>query len=171
MSKKRHKNRQDLSGRSNANNNTNPANNNRQQQMNFTNPFGINPNQLLSMFGNIDMNQINSMLQSMGTEGFDFNNFNLGSIQNLMNGMVRMPNNQQNNQNFQQSQANRTKNMQKENVNSGKSDSHQNIDSYSYDDDDDNIQMLNSLRNIVGENRREFIDKIIKLYNEGAFED
>ena len=31
------------------------------------------------MFGNIDMNQINSMLQSMNTEGFDFNNLNLGS--------------------------------------------------------------------------------------------
>ena len=42
-------------------------------------PFGINPNQLLSsMFGNIDMNQINSLLQSMGYKGFDFNNLNLG---------------------------------------------------------------------------------------------
>ena len=146
MSKKRHKNRQEGSR---SNNNIN--NNNRQQQMNYNNPFGINPNQLLSMFGNIDMNQINSMLQSMGADGFDFNNFNLGSIQNLMNGMGRNPVQQQNLQNNVQGQ----QNTQRNNIG----------------DEDDNIQLLNSFRNIVGEEKKDFIDKIIKLYNDGAFED
>ena len=39
------------------------------------------------MFGNIDMNQINSMLQSMKTDGFDFNNLNLGNLNKIMNRM------------------------------------------------------------------------------------
>lgn len=157
MSKKRHKNRKEVSNTNNTKNNFN-----RQQQMNYNNPFGINPNQLLSMFGNIDMNQINSMLQSMGADGFDFNNFNLGSIQNLMNGMGR--NNtqqQQNQQNNNQWQTNNFGDNQK-----------QNLDTLNnFDFEDDNIQLLNSFRNIVGEEKKEFIDKIIKLYNEGAFED
>lgn len=160
MSKKRHKNRQEVSSTSNNNNN-----NNRQQQMNYNNPFGINPNQLLSMFGNIDMNQINSMLQSMGADGFDFNNFNLGSLQNLMNGMGRNTAQQQNPQNNGQGQQNTQRN------NTGMSQKQTFDDFNELDDDDDNIQLLNSFRNIVGEEKKDFIDKIIKLYNDGAFED
>lgn len=157
MSKKRHRKRQEVSNTNNSNNN-----NNRQQQMNYNNPFGINPNQLLSMFGNIDMNQINSMLQSMGADGFDFNNFNLGSIQNLMNGMGRNPGQQQNFQNNGQGQQNTQRNNNEMNHK-------QNFDEFN--DEDDNIQLLNSFRSIVGEEKKDFIDKIIKLYNDGAFED
>lgn len=157
MSKKRHRKRQEVSSTNNSNNN-----NNRQQQMNYNNPFGINPNQLLSMFGNIDMNQINSMLQSMGADGFDFNNFNLGSIQNLMNGMGRNLGQQQNFQNNGQGQQNTQRNNSEMNHK-------QNFDDFN--DEDDNIQLLNSFRNIVGEEKKDFIDKIIKLYNDGAFED
>lgn len=160
MSKKRHKNRQEVSS---TNNNT--TTNNRQQQMNYNNPFGINPNQLLSMFGNIDMNQINSMLQSMGADGFDFNNFNLGSIQNLMNGMGRNTGQQQNLQNNGQGQQNNQRNNKEMNQK-------QNFDDFNdLGNEDDNIQLLNSFRNIVGEEKKDFIDKIIKLYNDGAFED
>ena len=155
MSKKRHRNRQEVSSTNNNNNN------NRQQQMNYNNPFGINPNQLLSMFGNIDMNQINSMLQSMGADGFDFNNFNLGSIQNLMNGMGRNQGQQSNRPNNNQGQKNNAEVNHKQSFDGLKD----------LDDEDDNIQLLNSFRNIVGEDKRAFIDKIIKLYNEGAFED
>ena len=54
------------------------------QQPQYNGPFGINPAQLLSMFGNIDMNQINNMLQNINRDGIDFNNFNLGMLQNLM---------------------------------------------------------------------------------------
>lgn len=157
MSKKRHRKRQEVSSTNNSNNN-----NNRQQQMNYNNPFGINPNQLLSMFGNIDMNQINSMLQSMGADGFDFNNFNLGSIQNLMNGMGRNPGQQQNFENNGQGQQNTQRNNNEMNHK-------QNFDDFN--DEDDNIQLLNSFRSIVGEEKKDFIDKIIKLYNDGAFED
>lgn len=157
MSKKRHRKRQEVSSTNNSNNN-----NNRQQQMNYNNPFGINPNQLLSMFGNIDMNQINSMLQSMGADGFDFNNFNLGSIQNLMNGMGRNLGQQQNFQNNGQGQQNTQRNNSEMNHK-------QNFDDFN--DEDDNIQLLNSFRSIVGEEKKDFIDKIIKLYNDGAFED
>lgn len=162
MSKKRHRKRQEVNNGSNLNNN----NNNRQQQMNYNNPFGINPNQLLSMFGNIDMNQINSMLQSMNTEGFDFNNFNLGSLQNLMNGMGRTQNQQNGQQNQRQGQQNMQRNTNMNNA--SKKNVDEIDDSYDYDE---NIQLLNSFRNIVGEEKKEFIDKIIKLYNDGAFED
>ena len=160
MSKKRHRKRQEVSSTNNSNNN-----NNRQQQMNYNNPFGINPNQLLSMFGNIDMNQINSMLQSMGADGFDFNNFNLGSLQNLMNGIGRSPAQQQGQQNSKQSQTNAQNNNRVDNQNQSFDD----LKDLEYEDD--NIQLLNSFRNIVGEEKKEFIDKIIKLYNDGAFED
>lgn len=157
MSKKRHKKRQEV-------NSTN--NNNTQQQMNYNNPFGINPNQLLSMFGNIDMNQINSMLQSMGADGFDFNNFNLGSIQNLMNGMGRNTGQQQNQPNIKQGQTNN----QRSNVGV---DQKQNFDTIKDldDDEDDNIQLLYSFRNIVGEEKKDFIDKLIKMYTEGTLQD
>lgn len=168
MSRKRHKNRQEVSSTNN-NSNTTTNNNNRQQQMNYNTPFGINPNQLLSMFGNIDMNQINSMLQSMGTEGFDFNNFNLGSIQNLMNGMGKSQGQQQGQQQGQVNNKQGQTNTQKNNINTSEKRSFDDIgDSF---DDDDNIQLLHSFRNIVGDEKKEFIDKIIKLYNEGAFED
>ena len=83
MSKRKHKDGRDTNCMNTTNNrnnaNVNNMNNNRATYNNG--PFGINPNQLLSsMFGNIDMNQINSLLQSMSTQGFDFNNLNLGNL-------------------------------------------------------------------------------------------
>ena len=105
------------------------------------------------------------MLQSMGADGFDFNNFNLGSLQNLMNGMGRSPAQQQGQQNSKQSQTNAQSNNRVDNQNQSFDD----LKDLEYEDD--NIQLLNSFRNIVGEEKKEFIDKIIKLYNDGAFED
>ena len=91
MSKRKHKGGRDTNCMNTTNNrnnaNVNNMNNNRATYNNG--PFGINPNQLLSsMFGNIDMNQINSLLQSMSTQGFDFNNLNLGNIMGNMNPMA-----------------------------------------------------------------------------------
>ncbi|MBM6839904.1 hypothetical protein H9X77_17250, partial [Clostridium saudiense] len=92
----------------------------------------------------------------MGADGFDFNNFNLGSIQNLMNGMGRNPVQQQNLQNNVQGQ----QNTQRNNIGMNQK---QNFDGFNdLDDEDDNIQLLNSFRNIVGEEKKDFIDKIIK---------
>lgn len=143
MSKRRH--------RSNGKETSNDSTNNRQQLNN--NPFGINPAQLLSMFGNIDMNQINNMLQSMNTEGFNLNNLNLGPLQNLMNGTSNV-----------QERTDKT-------VNNKKSPIHDKEPKINISNDDDNIQMLISIRSIVSEDKALFIDKIIKLYNEGAFDD
>lgn len=140
MSKRRHKNsRKEPS---------NDSENTRQQFNN--NPFGINPAQLLSMFGNIDMNQISNLLQSMNTEGLDLNNLNLGPMQNLMNGMG----------NIQGRQGKQTKSRAPANK-------EQKID---IDGEDENIQMLIAIRSIVSDEKAMFIDKIIKLYNEGAFD-
>ena len=94
MSKRKHKSRNDTrreirsQNENNANMNNNASNNMNNRQTYNNGPFGINPNQLLSsMFGNIDMNQISSVLQSMNTQGFDFNNLNLGNLMGNMNPM------------------------------------------------------------------------------------
>lgn len=142
MSKRRHKNNRKES--------SNDSSNNRQQFNN--NPFGINPAQLLSMFGNIDMSQINSMLQSMNTEGFDFNNLNLGPLQNMMSGVGNVQGKQGKQSNSRTADSNKDHKM--------------NIVG-----DDENIQMLIAIRSIVSNEKAIFIDKIIKLYNEGAFDD
>ncbi len=61
----KHKNRSKV--QRNVNNNM-PINNN---------PFGINPNQLLSLLGNnFNMNGLGSILNSMNMNGFDFNSMN-----------------------------------------------------------------------------------------------
>lgn len=152
MSKRKHRNRSDNKNDNNQNsNNSNNVNNNRGQFNN--NPFGINPNQLLSMFGNIDMSQISNMLQSMNTQGFDLNNFNLGPLQDLMGSSPKV-----NERSGQSSKANEGM----------KSTNDGNI---SMERNDENIQMLRAIRSIVGEERAEFIDKIIQHYNDGTFDD
>lgn len=151
MSKRRHRNRPEEQSSQNRNMSN-------QQQNNY--PFGINPNQLLSMFGNIDMSQINNMLQSMNTEGFDFNNLNLGSLQNLMGG--RTPQAQQQTQTQPKPTNTQTHRNEKAERNSNRN---------GFVVEDDNIQMLKALRSFVNEERVEFIDKVIKIYNEGGFDD
>ena len=37
--------------------------------------------------------------------------------------------------------------------------------------EDENIKFLQSIRSIVSNERAEFVDKIIELYNSGAFKD
>jgi len=142
MSKRRHRNSRRDANNDNANN--------RQQFSN--NPFGINPAQLLSMFGNIDMNQINNMLQSLNTDGFDFNNLNLGPLQNMMSGNGHVQGKQE-----RQASGRTPEKSKNHKINIG--------------NDDENIQMLMAIRSIVSEDKALFIDKIINLYNEGAFDD
>lgn len=129
---------------------SNGSESNRQQLNN--NPFGINPAQLLSMFGNIDMNQINNMLQSMNTEGFDLNNLNFGPLQNLVNGNGSMQGRQGRPSNNKSSVVDKEPKINISN-------------------EDENIQMLIAIRSIVDEDKALFIDKVIKLYNEGVFDD
>ena len=165
MSKhKKRRNRESNNINNNQNNqsNQNNFNGNGQQQFN-NNPFGINPNQLLSMLGNIDMAQIGSLLQNMNVPGLDFNNLDLGMFQNMMGNMGSgTANNRNGNQN----------NMQNGNLNNSQraknsSDTENNF--YEDNSEDDNIKMLKAIRTFVDGGRAEFIDKIINLYNDGIF--
>ena len=124
MSKKKHREKTTSNT-----NNMNSGMNMRNNSMN--NPFGINPQQLLNMFGgNMDMNKLGNILSSMNREGFNLNNINT----------------QMNNGNFGM-------NNQKEDFN----------------DNDDNMEFLLSLRRIVDSSKLDFIDEIIDLYEKGVF--
>ena len=138
------------------------------QQPQYNGPFGINPAQLLSMFGNIDMNQINNMLQNMNRDGIDFNNFNLGMLQNLMgNNGGRTDNvNSVNNINNDNSES-----VVNEEMDIFNEDLPKNNRMFQVDVNDENMQLLRSLRNIVSIERVPFVDKIIELYANGAFKD
>lgn len=111
----------------------------------YNNPFGITPQQLLGLLGgNMDMNGLGNVLSSMGKEGFDLNSLNQQVV------------NEGNSYNVDD-----IINKKGENEHSKKK-KEKNYDS------DENIQFLLSLRNIVDSNRVGFIDKIIKLYKDGA---
>lgn len=168
MSKRKHNSRSDTrrevksENRNNTNMNNNASNNMNNRQTYNNGPFGINPNQLLSsMFGNIDMNQISSLLQSMNTQGFDFNNLNLG---NLMGNMNPMGTSMNQNSNWNKEVDNRDEEEEDKNVNSS-------IFEGSIDTNDENMKMLKAIRSIVSGERGEFIDKIIMMYNDGAFDE
>ena len=168
MSKRKHKSRSDTrrevrsENGNNTNMNNNASNNMNNRQTYNNGPFGINPNQLLSsMFGNIDMNQISSLLQSMNTQGFDFNNLNLGNLMGNMNPMGTSINQ---NGNWNKEVDNRD--GEKEDITVEDS-----IFEDSTDRNDENMKMLKAIRSIVGGERGEFIDKIILMYNDGAFDE
>ncbi|CAM2076034.1 MAG: hypothetical protein NSGCLCUN01_00215 [uncultured Clostridium sp.] len=168
MSKRKHKSRSDTrrevtrENRNNANMNNNASNNMNNRQTYNNGPFGINPNQLLSgMFGNIDMNQINSLLQSMNTQGFDFNNLNLG---NLMGNMNPMGTSMNQNSNMNKDVDHRDEDEKDKVANSS-------IFEGNIDRNDENMKMLRAIRSIVSGERGEFIDKIILMYNDGAFDE
>lgn len=171
MSKRKHKSRKDTRRESTSDNinnaNVNNGGNNRQTYNNG--PFGINPNQLLSsMFGNIDMNQISSILQSMNTQGFDFNNLNLGSLQNLMGNMG----NSGNSGSYGNGVGETTTNGEDLNEDDDIKFSNTTIEDMKNNNErnDENIQMLRAIRSIVGDERGRFIDRIITMYNDGGFD-
>ena len=87
MSKHRHRDRYNDSRNMNSKQGYGPINNN---------PFGISPQQLLSLLGsNFNMNGIGNILSNMNMDGFDFNSIanqmgsnnpgNLGNMNNNMN--------------------------------------------------------------------------------------
>jgi hypothetical protein len=123
------------------------------------NPFGINPQQLLAMLGgNMDMSGLGNLLSSMNKNGFD-----LSSLNNLNN--FNVTNNNPNNNN--NATDNNATNSNNPTPHKKKSSENKNLDSV----EDENIQFLKSLRKIVDINKIEFIDRIIELYNKGAFKD
>lgn len=171
MSKRKHKDGRDTNCMNTTNNrnnaNVNNMNNNRATYNNG--PFGINPNQLLSsMFGNIDMNQINSLLQSMNTQGFDFNNLNLGNLMGNINNMGNESNIRNNsNDNNQYSSNNENVNTIDDDLNFTTNESF----AGKGERNDENIQMLRAIRSIVGGERGRFIDRVITMYNDGIFDE
>lgn len=159
MSKHRHKSREKSNNMNRSRFNNGPMNNY---------PFGINPQQLLSMLGNnMDIGGLNNILSSMNREGFDLNSFNkqmdnlnmgpnpMGNmgdsfnVNNIMNDDIKTDN---------------AKSDEDKPINDKKSET---ID-MAYDD---NIEFLQSLRSIVSPTKIDLIDKIIELYNKGAFKD
>lgn len=169
MSKRRHKSRRDNTTENRRRQMRQQRQTQQQaQQPQYNGPFGINPAQLLSMFGNIDMNQINNMLQNMNRDGIDFNNFNLGMLQNLMgNNGGRTDNvNSVNNINNDNSES-----VVNEEMDIFNEDLPKNNRKFQVDVNDENMQLLRSLRNIVSIERVPFVDKIIELYAKGAFKD
>jgi len=125
------------------------------------NPFGINPQQLLSMIGgNMDMSGLGNLLASMNKNGFDLNSLN--NINNLNVNPNNTANNNANTTNNDNVTKNNTTTQHKE-----KSDENENLESV----EDENIQFLEYLRKIADVNKIEFIDRIIELYNKGAFKD
>lgn len=182
MSKKRHRNREASDQRGNNNQmNSNRINNG------SNNPFGINPAQLLNLFGGTDMSQLGNMLSSMGREGFDLSNF--GALGNMMQGgnINQNANNMNNNQwvngmpNVGNMQGQSTKttsapvnsnNMDNENLSDKTKNKHNSINTKkNHNVDDENIEFLRAIRIIVEPSKVEFIDKIIEKYSEGLFDD
>lgn len=178
MSRHRKKNKEN-EGRNNFNmNGRNPM---------MNNPFGIDPKQLLGMLGgNIDMGRLNNMLSSMNIDGFDFNSFaqmaNMNNINSNMNNMAsginsNMNNNfsnsmgYNNNQGINSFDSNNQKDTKEEGVlEEVVEDKERRIESTFNNNIDENIQFLNSIKNIVNPNKIEFIDEIIKAYREGKIE-
>lgn len=176
MSKRKHKSRKDTRREITSDNvnNANVNNNSNTRQTYNNGPFGINPNQLLSsMFGNIDMSQISSILQSMNTQGFDFNNLNLGNLKNLMGNMGNMGNvgasgGRVGEVDVNGQDLNENKNEEDDDI--AFSNITGNNIKNSNERNDENIQMLRAIRSIVGDERGGFIDKIIRMYNNGDFD-
>lgn len=151
MSKRRHRSRPQAESE-NSQGNINQNNN----------PFGINPAQLMNMLGgNLDMSGLNNMISSMNMDGFDLSNLNLGSLQGMFPGMGGSP---------QGGNSTSATMGDLSNFNFGGLGGASGGANESYYDDD-NIQMLMAIRSIVDTKRGRFIDKIIQMYNQGAFKD
>lgn len=138
-------------------------------------PFGINPMQIMNMLGgNMDMGQLGNMMSSLKMDGLDLNNINLG-------GNNTVPNNNGNPigdfglgslENMMKNlglgnQVNQNIDTEKERMKNN----NLNIEDESflkYEDSDENIRLLESIKNIVDPSKIDFIDKIIEAYENGS---
>ena len=89
--------------------------------------------------------------------GFDFNNLNLGNLMGNKNSFGSNTN-----QNINSSNVNNDTNINEDESNK--------VRNNKYNRNDDNMQMLIAIRKIVSGERGVFIDKIISMYNDGAFD-
>lgn len=192
MSKHKHRNREPSSENMNNINNMN----NMRMNGNNNNPFGIDPFQLMGLFGgNIDMSSIGKILASMNTNGFNLGNleplaklagFNLGynwndninSVNNMndvnmMNDIGNLDNmndiNIENNGQFKEDveDIHVNTNQKKEFRKKSKNRSQEK----NKNSTDENLEFLHNLRKCVHPERIKMIDKIIELYINGEFND
>lgn len=153
MSKRRHKDR---------NRNMNNQNfgyswrNNMRGPMN--NPFGITPQQLLSMFGgNIDMNRINNILSSMNREGYDINGLHEEMKNHNFNNGMKYNNNPQNEKEHNSNDLEKNNNLNNKDVKSI-------LEKAKIKKiDEDNMKFLINLKQIVDLKKQVFIDNIIDI--------
>ncbi len=161
--------------------------NNTDNNMNMSqNPFGIDPFQLINLFGgNVDMNSIGNMLSSMNTNGFNLGNLehianmagiNLNNLNN-MNNLNGMMNNKSANNNSVDVKNNHLSQELNEGIedmdismDSGKKETrrrktHNREEKVS--ENDENLIFLRHLQNYIHPEKKEFIDRIIKVYCEG----
>lgn len=171
MSKHRHRNKNKYSRVNNINengrNNYAPINNN---------PFGINPQQLLSLLGSgFTMNGLGNILSTMNMEGFDLNSIsnNMG-INNYNSNNTGNINNSFQRKNEEIKIDNESKNINEQvdkNINEDKfeevKEDDENFQEYTQFDED--IELIISLKNIVDPRRVPFLDKIIDKYYKGEF--
>ncbi|MGL4850820.1 MAG: hypothetical protein ACRC28_18195 [Clostridium sp.] len=166
--------------------------------MENNNPLGLDFNTLSSLLGNIDQNQLMSMVQMLGQNGINMDNMgnafnNMGNNSGFNNGN----NNNSNNMNYgNDKNYNSNSNYgNNENLNnekkSGELDTSTlinklmgNSNEKSYEaieqekklkeekesmENDPNIEMLLAIRKIVNKDRVRFIDRVIQLYLKGEF--
>ena len=147
-------------------------------------PFGIDPMQLMGLFGgNFDMNNMGNMLSSMNTNGFNLgnlgsiaqmmglnldNNFPQGNMTNFSNDISKTKHqsgsqNMSSNTNNTNSKVSETSNLEKNNK---KTAYNKNVK-----EDDINLNFLLALKSHVHPDRIEFIDRIIEAYKNGEFKE
>ena len=175
MSKHRHKNKNKYSRVNNMNengqNNYAPIN---------SNPFGINPQQLLSLLGSgFTMNGLGNILSTMNMEGFDLNSISNNIGMNNYNSNINKNNTRNINNSFQRNNEeikidNESKNINEQvdkNINEDKyeevREEDENLEDYTQFDED--IELIISLKSIVDPRRIPFLDKIIDKYYKGEF--
>lgn len=186
-----------------------------QGELNNNLPFGINPNQLLSLLGeNFDLNNLGNMMSSMKGNGVNLNNFNQNSASqdqqvnnssSLNNGNNTNNMNNTNNGNgydfgglqgiinalgmngFNEANSNFNNTFNEDNtrindevMNEIDKEEERDIkdrgdEEYLEDgeisnnimDEDENIQMLISIKSIVDDRKNDFIDRVIEAYKKG----
>lgn len=180
-----------------------------QSELNNNLPFGINPNQLLSLLGeNFDLNNLGNMMSSMKDNGVNLNNFNQNSTaQNQQENNFKNVNNESNTNNgnrydfgglqgiinalgmngFNQTNNNFNNSFNEDNIgiNDEAVDEIDNEEEKDFKDrgdeeyleevklnnsimeEDENIQMLISIKSIVDDRKADFIEKVIEAYKKG----
>lgn len=156
MSRKKHKKRDSR------NHINNFQDNNRHYSVN--NPFGLNPAQLLSLLGGNDMGQLGNLLNTMGRDGFD-----LSGLGNMMTGF--QGNNMAGSYDQYLEDDIDNKAQQKRDAIIDESFDLDIEKKLNTNLDDDNIEFFRAIRKIANPSKVELIDKIIKKYIDGEFDD